>query len=157
MIIVDSVTAKNNLQQLVEEINNASWDDDNDLPEYDVDSLQSYLNQQGTVLLVCYEKIGQQKDLLGMASGRIEVKPYQQQRWLYVDEVDVCADQRRKGAGQAIMQEMIKLARHAGCHELWLGTETDNEAAKALYQSIHPTEVEAFIGYTYEFNNGQGS
>ncbi len=152
MITVDLISTETSLQQLVDEINNASWDEDNDLPEYDLGSLQSYLENQGTVFLVCYEKIGQQKVLLGMASGRIEVKPYQRQQWLYVDEVDVCADQRQKGAGKALMLEMIKLARNSGCQELWLGTETDNVPAQALYQSLHPAEVEKFIGYTYEFD-----
>ena len=87
---------------------------------------------------------------MGMASGRFEIKPYGQERWLYVDEVDVCADQRQKGAGKAIMQRLIELAEQAGCEELWLGTEVDNAAANALYRSLQPDDVSQVVGYTFE-------
>lgn len=150
MIIVKSVSHKNNLQQVVDEINQSAWDDDNDLTAYDVDSLRAYLGHQDSIFLVCYEETGNQTTFLGMASARIQIKPYAQQRWLYVDELDVCANQRKKGAGKALMLQLLKIARASDCQELWLGTELDNLAANALYRSLHPEEIEQFIGYTYE-------
>jgi ribosomal protein S18 acetylase RimI-like enzyme len=80
----------------------------------------------------------------------MEIKPYDKERWLYVDEVDVCSEQRKKGAGKAIMRKLIEIAEDTGCDEVWLGTEVDNQPANALYRSLDPDEVEQFIGYTYE-------
>lgn len=98
----------------------------------------------------CHDVTEAGRTLLGVASARIGIKPYDHERWLYIDEVDVCADQRQRGAGKAIMRKFIELAKLAGCGEVWLGTEEDNDAANALYRSLNPDDVEKFIGYTYE-------
>ncbi len=89
---------------------------------------------------------------LGIASARLEIKPYDKMRWLYVDEVDVCADQRKKGAGKAIMRKLIEIARDTGCEEVWLGTEVDNQAVNALYRSLDPDDVAQVIGYAYKMD-----
>ena len=78
------------------------------------------------------------------------MKPYDHELWLYVDEVDVCADQRQKGAGKAIMNKLLDIAEDEECEEVWLGTEVDNVAANALYRSIDPDDIEQFVGYTWE-------
>ena len=85
-----------------------------------------------------------------MASSRIEIKPYDQELWLYVDEVDVCSDQRQKGAGKAIMSKLIEIAKDKGCEEVWLGTEVDNLPANALYRLLDPDDVANVVGYTFE-------
>ncbi len=150
MIAVSVVTLDDNLQQLVDEINQAAWDDANEMSEYDVAALSAYLDRQDTRLVACHDVTDDGRTLLGMASARVEPKPYENARWLYVDEVDVCADQRRRGAGKAIMRKLIELARAADCKEVWLGAEQDNLAANALYQSLNPDDVTQVIGYTYE-------
>ncbi|MFK7963831.1 MAG: GNAT family N-acetyltransferase [Burkholderiaceae bacterium] len=149
MKTLEVITADDDLGQLADDINGASWDEVNDFVSYSAESLVSYLKRQDTVLLVCYETTGSNKQLLGLASARIQIKPYANEQWLYVDEVDVCADQRRKGVGKAMMARLVQIAREAGCHEVWLGTETDNVPANALYSSLNPDESELFIGYAY--------
>jgi ribosomal protein S18 acetylase RimI-like enzyme len=69
-----------------------------------------------------------------------------------VDEVDVCSNQRRKGAGKAIMQKLIEIAYEKGCEEVWLGAEAQNMVANALYLSLKPDEVSQVIGYTFDTN-----
>lgn len=150
MIRVSVLTLADNLQQIVDEINQASWDQANDMGEYDVVSLAAYLERQDTVFVACHEITADGRTLLGMASARVELKPYGGKRWLYVDEVDVCANQRRRGAGKAMMRKLIELADEAGCEEVWLGTEEDNHAANALYRALDPDEVTQVTGYTYE-------
>ena len=150
MIAVSVVTLVDNLQPLVDEINRADWDHANEMSEYDVVALSAYLERQDMVFVACHDVTDDGRTLLGMASARVELKPYGNERWLYVDEVDVCADQRRRGAGKAIMRKLIDLAEEAGCNEVWLGTEEDNLAANALYQSLDPDDVTQVIGYTYE-------
>lgn len=144
------VTLESDIKKLVDDINQAQWDEGNEMVEYDVDSLTAYLHKQDTVFIACYESESEQSELMGIASGRIELKPYQMEYWLYVDEVDVCADQRQKGAGKRIMQYLLKIAEENRCEELWLGTEVDNVPANALYRSLEPGDVLEFIGYTYK-------
>lgn len=149
MIVVKVLTVDDDLQLLVDEINAASWDDTNDMSTYDVESLSYYLECQDTVFVACHELSAGRRTLMGFASSRVEIKPYGKERWLYVDEVDVCTDERRKGAGVALMKKLFSIAKQRNCTEVWLGTEVANDAANALYQSINPHDVAQVIGYTY--------
>lgn len=149
-MIVKEITLEDDLDSLVLRINDASWDDANEISAYDVACLRAYLERQDTIFITCDEKSDEGTVLLGIASSRIEIKPYGKELWLYVDEVDVCADQREKGAGKLIMQTLVKIAEDRGCAELWLGAEADNDPANALYRSLAPNEVSNVTGYTYE-------
>lgn len=153
MIEITRIEPEDDLESLIKQINGAVWDADNDMPPYDVKSLQLYLQREDTVFIAAHATGDGAAMLLGIASGRIETKPYAGERWLYVDEVDVRADQRQKGAGKALMREFLKIAKEANCEELWLGTEVDNDPANALYQSLDPDEVEQFVGYTYSMDD----
>ena len=146
---IKAVSLNDDLNKIVSEINAASWDKSNEISEYTVSALRAYLSRQDTVFLACYQS-SENPTLLGIASSRIEIKPYDQVRWLYVDEVDVCADQRQKGVGKFIMQRLIEIAKDNGCEEVWLGAEATNFSANALYQSLGPDDISKVIGYTYE-------
>jgi ribosomal protein S18 acetylase RimI-like enzyme len=71
---------------------------------------------------------------------------------LYIDEVDTSTRHRRKGVATAMMRELIRLSRELGADDAWLGTEDDNEPAKALYESLRPSDVEH--GPTFTFGSG---
>ena len=152
MIDVNVITLSDNLQKIVNEINNASWDEANGMSSYDVESLSTYLERQDTLFVACHDVSSNPPSLLGIASSRIEIKPYGKELWLYVDEVDVCSDQRLKGAGKAIMRKLFEIAREKCCEEVWLGAEAENAAANALYLSLKPKEVAQVVGYTFETN-----
>lgn len=70
--------------------------------------------------------------------------------YLYVDEVDTIKKFRRRGVATAMMKEALMIARDYGADELWLGTEHDNEPAKALYLGLNPTEIENGPIYSYK-------
>ena len=147
---VKRILSDDDLDSLVADINSAQWDAANEISLYDVDALHAYLNRQDTVFMACYDNAGGTSILMGIASSRIEIKPYDHELWLYVDEVDVCADHRQKGAGKLIMKTLIQFAEDNNCEELWLGTEVDNAPANALYRSLAPDDVADVVGYTYE-------
>lgn len=147
------MTLADDLAALVGEINQARWDNANDMSDYDVASLSTYLARQDTIFVACHETADAPRTLLGIASARIETKPYAGETWMYVDEVDVCVDQRRKGAGRAIMEQLIALAAQCGCEEVWLGAEAGNDAANALYRSLDPDDVAEVVGYTYHIRS----
>lgn len=62
--------------------------------------------------------------------------------YLYVDEVDTIKQYRRQGVAKAMMEEVFRMAKEMDASEVWLGTEHDNEPAKALYLNLGPTEIE---------------
>lgn len=149
MFVVNEITKTDDIEQLVTEINQSAWDDANEMSHYDVESLSAYLNRQDTIFLACHDTESTPPTLLGLASSRLEIKPYGKELWLYVDEVDVCADQRRKGVGTMLMAKFMEIAKEKGCEEIWLGAEAENAAADALYRSLKPNHIADVIGYTY--------
>lgn len=152
MMTTEVIGAEDDLSQVVRSINQASWDSENEMSTFDAASLRTYLQREDTLFVACYESDVAGAALMGFASSRFQHKPYAMEKWLYVDELDVCADQRRKGAGAAIMRKLIELARDAGCDEVWLGAEATDIAANALYQSLDPDDVTRVVGYTYELD-----
>jgi aminoglycoside 6'-N-acetyltransferase I len=152
MVVVREITLSDDLGAVVTQINAATWDEANDMAEYRSDALRAYLGLPGTVFIVCHQSTGTESQFLGMASARLEMKPYDHEKWLYVDEIDVAVDQRRLGAGSAMMNYLLSYAADNDCTELWLGTEIDNQPARSLYQSLDPDESEAFVGFAYEID-----
>lgn len=142
---VERLTVDAPLARRAAAIEAAEWDDDNDIDSpYTAESLAAYLASPDNVFLLARDG----DVVLGMASGTLLRKPYGDERWCYVDEVDVAVPHRRRGVGRALMEAFLQLAREAGCEVLWLGTEPDNEPALALYRSLAGDE-ETFVGFEF--------
>ncbi|MEO0441715.1 MAG: GNAT family N-acetyltransferase [Pseudomonadota bacterium] len=69
---------------------------------------------------------------------------------LYLDEIDVIPEYRRRGIAKKILDHMLKLADERDCEECWLGTEKDNIAARKLYES-NGAKAEEIILYYLEY------
>jgi ribosomal protein S18 acetylase RimI-like enzyme len=54
----------------------------------------------------------------------------------YIAELYVAPDRRRQGLGRALMDAAIGLARSEGADRMDLGTDEDDIAARALYESL---------------------
>ncbi len=145
-MIVETLSCESDLGHWGAAIQSAEWDDGNALDDpYSAESLRRFLETDGAVFVVAHHD----GVLYGMASAFVLPKPYGQLRWLYVDEVDVAVPFRRMGVGKAMMAELFRLADAAGCEEAWLGTETTNIPALALYRSMRGEEEEV-VGFTFE-------
>lgn len=144
------LTEADDLEAIVTDINEAQWDAENDMADYDVESLRHYLNQQDKLFAVCYQSQDSGQVLAGVASASVQCKPYDKMRWLYVDEVDAAVNFRQLGVGTALMSLLLAYSEKNNFDEVWLGTEGDNVAANKLYQSIGPDHVDEVVGYTYE-------
>lgn len=149
MIIVERIGAGSDLDRLVREINDAEWDEANELVLFRADDLAAFIARPDHVFVACHRVDDSGTTLAGIASGRVSIKPYRRTTWLLVDEVDVTVDSRRRGAGRAMMETLLVFARDSGCTEVWLATEPDNAAANALYESLGPTNRDEVIGYTW--------
>ena len=86
--------------------------------------------------------------VVGMASAVDYVHPDKPVDLLIL-EVGVAPPCQRMGIGRQLMQALLKMAREMGCRQAWVGTETDNEPAKALYKAVGGSEEAAVF---YEFN-----
>ena len=52
---------------------------------------------------------------------------------LYIDELGITPQYQRQGVATRLMEEIVAWGETLGCEEVWLGTEIDNIAARALY------------------------
>ncbi len=68
---------------------------------------------------------------------------------LNIDEVGVSPTYQRRKIVTLMRQQMFALGRAEGCVEAWLGTEPDNEAARALYQPM-AEPVEDVVMYAFK-------
>jgi ribosomal-protein-alanine N-acetyltransferase len=61
--------------------------------------------------------------------------------------IAVRADRRRYGAGRALVDKVIDLARERGAHSLFLEVGADNAAALALYERVGFRRVGRRVAY----------
>ena len=77
---------------------------------------------------------------------------------LWIHEVGVASTHRRTGVGKAVVSAMLDRARALGCREAWVGTERDNEAARALYRATGGVEETApSAWFTFALGGGRGN
>ena len=66
---------------------------------------------------------------------------------LFLDEIGTGENWRRQGAARALIKKVFERADQEGIEEIWLGTEPDNWAARALYESTGARSEPAMIYY----------
>lgn len=97
----------------------------------DVEWVRGYLTARDVIVLVA-EDGGRIAGLL-----TLEVAPdlYHGGPSAYVNELVVGHEYRERGIGGALLDEALTRARAAGCVEIALSTDPENERAKRLYRS----------------------
>lgn len=113
------------------------------------ESLTEFLEDDAHIYLLAYLD----SDLAGAAHAYLLKHPAGHVV-SYIDEVDTAKQHRRRGVATALMNELLLWSRKRGAKEAWLGTEDDNEPAKALYRKLNPHEEE--LGWIYTYNTGAG-
>lgn len=87
--------------------------------------------------------------VIGFASGAVLLHPDKAPAF-FVSEVGVNEGFRQRGIATALCRMLIGLARDRGCKGIWLATETDNTAARALYRRLEARETEAVVVYDWD-------
>ncbi len=72
----------------------------------------------------------------GLAVLRFRPALWKEALECYLEELYVVPDRRGQGLGRALMEAAIELARRAGAARMALGTNEDDVAARALYESL---------------------
>ena len=108
--------------------------------------LESPLNH----LVLAYEA-GQ---AVAFASGTVLLHPDKPPA-MFVNELGTRESHRRRGFGRAVLEALIDRARAVGCQGVWLGAETANRKARALYRASGGKEM-LFAGYAWDgaFDDG---
>lgn len=87
--------------------------------------------------------------VVGKATAMVHRRPDKEDE-LYLDEIDVIPDLRRKGIAKMMLEKVLEMADAWGCEECWLGTEKDNIPARKLYES-NGAKPEEFVLYYLEY------
>ena len=109
--------------------------------------LAAYLSTPGHHMIVALDRgtiVGQ----VAAVAHRHPDKPTE----LYIDEVGVAAGYRRRGIARRMLAAMLAHGKAIGCEEAWVGTESDNLPAKALYEERRGAgddEAEQFVMYVF--------
>jgi aminoglycoside 6'-N-acetyltransferase I len=85
---------------------------------------------------------------VSFASGTVLLHPDKDPS-LFINEVGTRDSHQRQGLATQVTQALIDHARATGCDGIWLGTEPDNTAARALYRRLGGTE-KTFTGYAWD-------
>jgi aminoglycoside 6'-N-acetyltransferase I len=107
--------------------------------------LATYLGTPGHLMVLAFDG----ELVVGQCAAVIHRHPDKPTE-LYVDELGTAITHRRQGIARALLAEMFAWGRERGCTEAWLGTELDNDAAKALYRAQDPVEDEPIQYYLFK-------
>lgn len=143
-INIRQISLDDNLAEIAASIIPTEWGEDNELSEYKEKSLREIVGNPDCVYLIAYD--GQKPVGIAMAAKFLNPSA---KHWLYVDELGVRPDYRRRGIAGNLLKKLLEIAKDWQLDEVWLGTEPDNVAANHLYKSLQPSKVESFVGYTF--------
>lgn len=87
--------------------------------------------------------------MIGFASAVVYVHPDKPASELWINEIGVLPEFRRRGIATDIMQELKSLALDLGCSDVWVLTEQCNEAAMSLYESLPNSRSENVVMFSF--------
>jgi ribosomal protein S18 acetylase RimI-like enzyme len=85
----------------------------------------------------------------------VEVFHPDKQRELFLNEIGVVDEARRRGVARALIEELKRLGRERGCGTVWVLTDEENEAAMGLYRSTGGRwDGTSHVMFEYELGDG---
>ncbi|MEU0779968.1 GNAT family N-acetyltransferase [Streptomyces sp. NPDC006173] len=105
-----------------------------------------FLETQGHHLYLAYED----EEPVGFVSGVETVHPDKGTE-MFLYELAVAEPFRRRGTGRALVRELASLARERGCYGMWVGVDTGNDVALAVYRSAGGKDDGTCTVVTWEF------
>jgi ribosomal protein S18 acetylase RimI-like enzyme len=102
---------------------------------------EKFLAAPGHHLLFAYDDSGR---AVGMISG-VEMTHPDKGTEMFIYELGVAPAARLQGVGSGLVAALAEVARVSGCYGMWVGTETDNEAALATYRRAGSGEETTFV------------
>jgi len=107
----------------------------------DAERLAAYLAEPSHVMMVAMAG----ERVIGQCVAVVHRHPDKASE-LYIDEIGVAPEFKRKGIARRLLEGMLVLGKALGCGEAWVGTESDNQPARGLYEKQGAT-AETFAMY----------
>jgi ribosomal protein S18 acetylase RimI-like enzyme len=95
-------------------------------------STRLFLSDPNHRLVVAVEK----DVVVGFVSAVVYFHPDKTGPEMWINEVGVAPDYRRRGIGRQLIERALAEARDAGCVEAWVLTERHNTGAMSLYETV---------------------
>ncbi|WP_438293759.1 N-acetyltransferase family protein [Streptomyces sp. HUAS TT7] len=105
-----------------------------------------FLAAPGHVMLIAYAGGAP----VGFVSG-IEMLHPDKGSEMCLYELAVAEAHRRRGIGRALVDALAAVARGRGCYDMWVGVDTDNDAALAAYRAAGAQDDGPFAMLTWPF------
>lgn len=112
--------------------------------EVDPRRLAAYLAERSHLMVLALSG----GEVVGQTRGMVHRHPDLPTE-LYIDNLGVTPERKREGIATRLLDELVAWGRELGCEEAWVGTEVDNEPARALYER-RGSDAETFVLYFYE-------
>jgi len=106
-----------------------------------------FLRSPGHHLLLAYVD----ERPVGMITG-MEMTHPDKGTEMFVYELGVEPEHRRRGIAAALVQELRALAEQRGCYGMWVNTEASNTPARAVYRGAGADE-EACVVFSLDFRS----
>jgi ribosomal protein S18 acetylase RimI-like enzyme len=71
---------------------------------------------------------------------------------MFLYELGVAAEHRRRGIGRNLVAGLAELARERGCYGMWVLTDRDNAAGLATYRAAGADEDEDAVMLSWSFD-----
>ena len=115
---------------------------DNDI---DAEAAAAFLADPGHEIVVAVEA----GEVVGFASGTVLLHPDKPPA-LFVNEVSVHPGLQRRGIASQLVTSLLAVARARGGRGMWLATEAENTAARALYRKLGAAETGGIVVYNWD-------
>ncbi|MEV5614067.1 GNAT family N-acetyltransferase [Streptomyces sp. NPDC052225] len=93
-----------------------------------------FLAAPGHHLFLAYEDGDPGDTPVGFVSG-VETLHPDKGREMFLYELSVDEEHRRRGIGRALVRTLADLASELGCYDMWVPVDMDNDPARATYLS----------------------
>lgn len=112
--------------------------------DIDPDRLSTYLASTGHLMIVAVCD----RQVIGQVAAYIH-RHADQGADIYVDNLGVTPNFQRRGVARRLVDEVMAWGKALGCHQAWIVTDIDNDAARALYVGLGAT-AEPIVMFSYD-------
>jgi ribosomal protein S18 acetylase RimI-like enzyme len=112
--------------------------------EIDARRLATYLESPGHLMIIAVYG----KQVIGQVAAYVHGRPDQTSD-LYVDNLGVAPPFQRRGVARRLVDEILAWGKTLDCRQAWIVMDTENKAARALYES-RGAAAEPVVMFSYE-------
>ena len=88
------------------------------------------------------------KQVIGQVAAYVHRRPDEAPN-VYIDNLGVAPPFQRRGVARRLVDEVLAWGTTLGCHQAWIVTDTENNAARALYEG-RGAAAEPIVMFSYK-------